>query len=232
MRKPLACLLLLLWLLLPAPAMARPEMCETAAAAAALESGVPPDVLLAIALTETGRRQEGRLRPWPWAANAGGQGHWFDTRDEALAYARQLLNRGQTLFDLGCFQINWHWHGEHFARVEDLLDPLTSARYAARFLSELHGEFGSWDGAAGAYHSRTPQLAETYRTRFAQMRAELRHQPLPALPPGAPGRVRINTYPLLAAGSPVAGALRPAGAGGSLFPAALPPATPLIEAAP
>ncbi|MCA0206854.1 MAG: transglycosylase SLT domain-containing protein [Proteobacteria bacterium] len=203
--------------LIAAPASARPELCEAAAVTAAREAGMPVDVLLAIALTETGRSRDGTSRPWPWTANAEGRGHWFDTREEAARFARSLLARGQDLFDLGCFQINWHWHGQHFRQPEDLLDPLTAARYAARLLVSLHAEFGSWEGAAGAYHSRNPAHADRYRARFRSLRAGL-----DAAPPPAPEPQRVNTFPLLA-GAP---------SGASLVPLSLPSARPLFEALP
>lgn len=218
--------LALVWLcLVPAAAGARPDLCESAAATAARETGVPPDVLLAISLTETGREQDGRLRPWPWTANAEGRGYWFDSRDAALAFARRLVARGQDLFDLGCFQINWHWHGDRFRQPEDLLDPLTAARYAARLLAALHDEYGSWEGAAGAYHSRDPVHAERYRARFRALRAGLDRSgaasPAALASAEAPAR-RVNTYPLLA-GTP---------SGPSLVPPDLSPARPLFGAAP
>ncbi len=167
----------------PGAAPARPDLCEGAALRASAESGVPADVLMAIALVESGRAIDGRMRPWPWAANADGRGHWFASADEAARFARRQLARGQTSFDLGCFQINWRWHGQHFDRPEALLDPLVSARYAARFLLQLHDEFGSWEAAAGAYHSRSPHLAQAYRARFASHRARLAH----LAPDAAPG---------------------------------------------
>lgn len=159
--------------LLAAPALARPELCESAAAAAAREVGVPVDVLQAIALTETGRRVDGQMRPWPWAANTEGQGHWFNDRNAVLAFVRETIARGQRSIDIGCFQINWRWHGAHFPAPEALLDPPTAARYAARHLADLHTELGTWEAAAGAYHSRTPSLSARYRARFAEMRASL-----------------------------------------------------------
>ena len=168
-------LAVLLLFSVPDVATARPELCERAALRAAAESGVPADVLMAIALVESGRAVEGRMRPWPWAANADGRGHWFANADEAAAFARGQLAQGRPSFDLGCFQINWRWHGQHFDRPEALLEPLVSARYAARFLSQLHAEFGSWEAAAGAYHSRSPHLAQAYRARFARHRARLAH---------------------------------------------------------
>lgn len=213
--------LLLLALAGALPARADPGLCESAAARAAQETGVPAPVLLAIALSETGRETDGRLRPWPWSANAEGQGHWFATRAEALAFAQRLLARGQPLFDLGCFQINWRWHGTHFLGPEDLLDPLASARYAARFLRALHDETGDWVQAAGAYHSRTPDHAARYRTRFAQILAGLGDAPPAAAAPPTPA-LRENTFPLLAG----------VASGASLVPAGLPALRPLFEALP
>lgn len=188
---------LVLFLLLPQAAVAEAALCENAARRAAGESGVPADVLLAIALTETGRMTDGVMRPWPWAANLDGQGHWFDTPAHALAFAESAIATGRTGFDLGCFQINWHWHGEHFASPRALLDPLEGARYAARFLTDLADELGSWEAAAGAYHSRTPQLAARYRARFDALRAGLAGS-APALNTPAP-MPRVNTFPFLIA---------------------------------
>lgn len=193
--------LMILCLLLCDPAQAGPDLCEGAARRAAQERGVPVDLMLAITLAETGRRIDGRLRPWPWAANAAGRGYWFATRDEAARFARAELAAGRHLFDLGCFQINWHWHGAAFARPEDLLDPMVSARHAADFLIRLRDEFGTWDAAAGAYHSRTPARAAAYGARVAALRRDLRGAPdhLAAPPPA-------DTAPRPRTPSPSAGA--------------------------
>lgn len=217
--KKSRCLIAVL-ILLALPAQARPDLCESAARSAAREVGVPAAVMLAIALTETGRSLDGRLRPWPWTANADGQGHWFASRTEALAFARTRLAQGQRSFDLGCFQINWRWHGQNFATPEALLDPPTAARYAARLLADLHAELGSWEAAAGAYHSRTPAHASRYRARFRQILASLDDGPAEAAPP-VPTRA-ASTYPLFS--GPASGA--------SLVPATLPAARPLFEDTP
>jgi hypothetical protein len=148
-------------------------LCESAIVRGARTSGVPQEVLHAISLTETGRRIGGKLRPWPWAINREGRGYWFETRDEALEFARQSLAEGRRSFDVGCFQINYHWHGHNFPSLESMFDPDTSAAYAARFLGELLMEKGDWQAAAGAYHSRTPQFANVYRQRFARILAGL-----------------------------------------------------------
>ncbi len=146
-------------------------MCERAILKGAAGGGVPTEVLYAISLTETGRSLGGKIRPWPWAINREGQGYWFATRDEALAFAKDSLAQGRRSFDVGCFQINYHWHGHNFANLEAMFDQDVGAAYAAKFLRELHSEFGNWTQAAGAYHSRTPEFANRYRARFERILA-------------------------------------------------------------
>jgi hypothetical protein len=199
-----------------------PRLCEEAAARAAAASGVPVSVLRAIALTETGRTKHGAFRPWPWTVNMEGRGVWFDTYEEARDYVVQQHTRGARSYDVGCFQINYRWHGQHFASVEQMFDPDANARYAARFLSDLYQELGDWSRAAGAYHSRTPSFAGRYRERFDRIRARLvaatgesgpgeavataapapDASQVPPVAPAAPANpleVRDNRFPLLLA---------------------------------
>lgn len=160
--------------------------CERAIAGGAQRGLVPAGVLHAISLTETGRKVGGRLRPWPWAINREGKGYWFGSREEALAFARQSLAEGRRSFDVGCFQINYHWHGANFATLEAMFDPDTGADYAARFLTDLYRERGDWSLAAGAYHSQTPDKAKVYRARFDRIFAGLGGQALQAVETPAP----------------------------------------------
>ncbi len=153
-------------------------MCERAVLTGARRGGVPTEALHAIALTETGRNLGGRMRPWPWAVNREGQGHWFASRDEALAFAKASVAAGRTSFDVGCFQINYRWHGHAFPSLEAMFDQEVNGTYAAQFLRSLHEELGSWSAAAGAYHSRTPEFANRYRARFDRIYAGLGGQPL------------------------------------------------------
>ncbi|WP_242494336.1 transglycosylase SLT domain-containing protein [Loktanella sp. IMCC34160] len=134
-----------------------------------------------------------------------GAGRWFDDASGALDFAKAGLAQGRTSFDVGCFQINYRWHGMHFASLEDMFDPDLNALYAARFLNRLQSEGRSWSEAAGAYHSRTPEYAARYRETFdahfsaletggpvlasAQEAIEQQNPALTAL--------RVNTYPLL-----------------------------------
>lgn len=179
--------------------------CDRAAHQAAAETGVPLSVLRTITRTETGRNKGGTLVPWPWTVNIEGRGHWFDNEDAARAYVDTALRRGARSFDVGCFQINYKWHGGSFLSVEQMFDPLENARYAARFLRDLHAELGDWPKAAGAYHSRTPNLAHKYRARFDRIRADLEVMPNSASRGGGVSRSSAklsrpeNSFPLLQA---------------------------------
>lgn len=176
------------------PARDPSELCEQAIADGARRSGVPEAVLHAISLTETGRRVDGRLRPWPWAINREGQGYWFRNRDEALAFARESAAAGRRSFDVSCFQINYLWHGANFPSLESMFDLDTAADYAAGLLKQLHAETGDWSVAAGAYHSRTAELASRYRARFDQMLALVTGAPPLATrlpPPAAVAEVEV-----------------------------------------
>ncbi|MEL6235165.1 MAG: hypothetical protein AAFR46_12230, partial [Pseudomonadota bacterium] len=165
-------------------------MCDRAALQVAGETEVPLDVLRAITRTETGRRLAGRFTPWPWTINMEGKGVWFDSRAEAIAYAQKAFDRGARSFDMGCFQVNYRWHGQHFPDLATMMDPLASARYAARFLTELYADSGDWDLAAGHYHSRLPKFANRYRARFRELKARLPAlaESLTPLAPGQPLR--------------------------------------------
>ncbi|MDE3029431.1 MAG: transglycosylase SLT domain-containing protein, partial [Paracoccaceae bacterium] len=134
---------------------------------------------------------------------------------EALTYAQTHLSAGSDSFDVGCFQLNYRWHGQAFASLAAMFDPTQNALYAARFLRSLYDEYGDWTAAAGAYHSRNPTYAGPYRERFRAIRAAYLSQDSNALAvlaaqdtPSAPSRdvsaaaslIKAD-YPLLQTGS-------------------------------
>lgn len=175
------------------------QSCLAAAAQAATAEGVPLDILVTLSLVESGRDTGAGLAPWPWAIHAQGRGHWPTQRADALAIAQAARDAGATNIDLGCFQINFRWHGAEFPTLDAMLDPVTNARYAARLLRAHRDRLGSWDAAVGAYHSRTPELAAKYSARFARLAAYV-----PALvqgiaePPPPDPHQTGNTTPQLA----------------------------------
>lgn len=193
--------LFLFALLRPQPALATnspAKLCDEAARIASAETGVPLNIMKAISRTETGRQVSGVLQPWPWAFNIEGRGVWLSTKQEAMTYLRNNLLRGKQNLDVGCYQINQKWHGSHFSSIDEMLDPVANALYAARFLERLFQEHGNWTVAAGAYHSRTPQFALRYIERFGDILASLDAGPATATGQ-RPGNIRGNGFPLLIA---------------------------------
>lgn len=189
------------------------DLCVRAASRAAEVSGVPFQVLLAISQTETARLTADGAKTWPWALNIRGQSYWEPNRQSALALAQATISSGETNLDIGCFQINYRWHGDKFRSVGHMLDPDAGATYAAAFLKELYVETGDWSMAAGAYHSRTPEFAQRYRRRFNQFftaalpqadqvtRSFLRSNGAPMLPPN--GRSAMGSLvPVFDGGEP------------------------------
>lgn len=202
-------------------AQADHQICDLAAARAAKNSNVPLEILMSISRVETGRKTADKLQPWPWAINQGGQGYWFDDAAQAIDFAKNLLAKGEDNFDVGCFQINLHWHGSNFASIEDMFDPDTNANYAAQFLTELVKSEGGWPQAVAAYHSRSPDEAQAYLVKVETALNEVRAAGPVSLPSNdliasaeayAP---RMNNFPLLQSGARgAAGSLVPATAGG------------------
>ena len=201
------------------PSQAAADLCDTAAIAAAQETGVPRGLLLTLTRVETGRGGlDAAPDPWPWTLNMSGQGAWYPDAQAALVAATQALADGLRNIDIGCFQLNFRWHGAAFPSLAAMLDPAQNARYAAKFLQDLHDEFGDWTVAAGVFHSRNPEHAARYLARFHRISA--------ALPRAM---AAVGPRPLMMAARPPLGA----GQSGAWFrqahPMATQPARPLWE---
>ncbi|MGR3793191.1 hypothetical protein [Vannielia sp. SX4] len=189
--------------MLSLPALAqptRPELCEAAATEAAAKTGVPLSVLRAIMLTVSGRKSEEGLVPWPWTIGAGGQRVWFETADDARAYAYQQIKASEPALGLGCFQIDYAKYGPEFASLEDMLTPRINAEFAASLLLGLHAKHGGWGYAAAALKGLAPEESETWLASFNRNRSSLHAEAYDtALTTTGPQehQPRLNTYPLL-----------------------------------
>jgi hypothetical protein len=127
---------------------------------------IPEGLLKAIGFTESGRvTADGRRVPWPWTVNADGQGYYFETKKDAIAFVQQLQARGVSVIDVGCMQVDLYYHPDAFASLDAAFDPATNVAYAAKFLNELKGETGDWGVATQYYHSRNPYLGQAYAGR-------------------------------------------------------------------
>jgi len=123
--------------------------CETEILRASERYGVPVGILYAVGLTETGRK--GSLQPY--ALNIEGKAVFASSRGEAMAMFETARRQGAKLIDLGCMQINHHYHSAHFSGLGDMLDPRRNVDYAARFLVELKGRHDTWSMAVARYHA-------------------------------------------------------------------------------
>jgi soluble lytic murein transglycosylase-like protein len=125
------------------------NICEREMVAAARDERVPLGVLYSVGLTETGRK--GSLHPY--ALNIEGKSVFAASREDALAEFARARQQGKKLIDLGCMQINHHYHGREFNSISDMLEPRQNVRYAARFLRELRQREGNWTMAVARYHA-------------------------------------------------------------------------------
>lgn len=174
--------------------------CDAAANRAAETYQVPLQVLLAITRVETGRNHSGSLEPWPWAVNQAGTSHWFETKAEAEEFVQGAIQAGQSNIDIGCFQLNFHWHGDAFSSVQDMFDPMANADHAARFLVENYQRKGNWVDAVAAYHSASPTHAEAYIEKVEAVLTALAESSSEASPAAPELHNKLNRFPLLQPG--------------------------------
>lgn len=123
--------------------------CEREILAAASKYRVPAGILYSVGLTETGRK--GSLQPY--ALNIEGKAYFAADEREALTRFQQARAGGAKLIDLGCMQINHHFHGSAFSSPAEMLNPRRNVEYAARFLAELHARHETWTMAVARYHA-------------------------------------------------------------------------------
>ncbi|WP_299812755.1 transglycosylase SLT domain-containing protein [uncultured Roseibium sp.] len=133
---------------LPAAAEVQ-NVCEREMIAAAKKYRVPLGVLYAVGLTETGRRNS----LYPFALNIEGKSVFPPSRLAAKQDFLQARKHGKKLIDIGCMQINHHYHGKQFRSVDHMLEPRANVQYAARFLKDLRSRQGSWTMAVARYHA-------------------------------------------------------------------------------
>lgn len=135
-------------------------------------TGVPADILYAVALTESGKAYEaegGRLLPWPWALNINGVGVYCANLDAALVLSREAIQQRQ-LVDIGLMQISWRWHEHRFQGIEQALSPMRNLQAGATILREHYDLTKDWWIAVGRYHDpgqddESLASAERYRNR-------------------------------------------------------------------
>jgi hypothetical protein len=146
------------------------ELCLVAVKRVERRYHLPRALLVSMALAESGRpiKSLAALRPWPWTINADGTGLFLDSKAAAISWMQDEAS-GHDFVDVGCMQVNLHYHPDAFTSMEEAFDPSANADYASRLLLHLYrGEAaGSWNTAVGLYHSDTRPLAAVFRDRVA-----------------------------------------------------------------
>jgi len=177
--------------------------CAAAVRFAERKASLPPLLLGAISMAESGRTepQTRRFGAWPWTINVAGKDFFFDTKREAIAAVVQSQVAGVRSIDVGCMQVNLMHHPNAFPSLDQAFDPWINADYAADFLGRLRVVTGDWASATAAYHSMTPELGAEYQRHVAAFLPEgsrygLSTQAMPAILVG-PRTPPIDPYDVM-----------------------------------
>jgi hypothetical protein len=129
--------------------------------------GIPPTLLYAIALQESGRKEEGTgaFKPWPWSLNVGGKPHYYANMEEAWNALNTLFQDPPRNIDIGLVQVSWPVNSHVIHDPFLALEPTINLAIGAQILRECFDRLGDWWAAVGCYHSPTPKRAAAYRDR-------------------------------------------------------------------
>jgi len=176
MRFMILIMTLVLGAFLPAPVQATPfpsnspEMlgiCQAAIEKSEIENRLPKHLLRAISQAESGRwhKKKQEIIAWPWTVYAEGRGRYLKTKAAAIREVEQLKAKGVRNIDVGCMQVNLHYHPKAFANLNAALDPAHNTQYAAKLLKSLQLKTRSWNMAVAHYHSQTPKYYIPYKRK-------------------------------------------------------------------
>lgn len=135
-----------------------PASCEGELMRASKVHGAPIGVLYAVGLTESGTR--GSLHSF--AVNIEGRAHYPSNMSDAIRLVEDAQRAGASLIDIGCMQINLHFHRRHFRSLEDVFEPSKNVDYGASYLKTLRVHGTDWTDAVGRYHA-SPRNHEAQR---------------------------------------------------------------------
>ena len=131
--------------------------------------GIPSGLLEAIAFVESGINNH--------AISVAGKPVIVTNNNEALKVIADAQENGIRNIDVGVMQLNYRWHSNAFANIQEMLNPKRNIEYAAKFLLRLKKEHGTWYAAICNYHSSKPnhQIKYSYKVvmRWGQRYAEL-----------------------------------------------------------
>lgn len=144
---------------------------------------IPSALFYALALAESGRWMAdlGASRPWPWALNIEGSGHYYPSRQAAELALSGALDSGQSSVDVGLMQISWRYHRAALGTPRDALDPYRNLNAAAVILVACRDEREDWWAAVACYHApNAPDRGARYRERVRTIWTKLQPHAEPA----------------------------------------------------
>lgn len=144
----------------------------------ALKTNVPPEIIWAVANTES---HLGKLGPWPWSANFQGKSFYFRSQQELINFLRNKLKKNRSVsIDIGCMQLNHFYHGHKFSSIYEMTDIYKNMLIGAQYLRRLYEmnqhayrrkklpENRLWGYAVGDYHSRRHSKGAKYINRTSK----------------------------------------------------------------
>ena len=147
------------------------KICAKATHEQERRAGIPRHLLKAVSLAESGRWDKSNRAnvAWPWTVTSGGEGRFYDSREEAVAEVEILISEGIQNIDVGCMQINLKYHPDAFQSLNQAFEPNINAAYAAKFLKQKFDQAGGWTKAVGLYHSATPEKGAAYSAKVSRL---------------------------------------------------------------
>ena len=135
---------------------------------------IPDKLLTSISLVESGIKKNNNFVSWPWTLNVAGKSMFFDNKDDALGFLKK--NYKNKNIDVGCMQISLKYHINEFDSLENILDPDTNVKYAAKFLRKLFLKHKRWNEAISRYHSSVPKRKTQYLNRVKNYWSDIRQK--------------------------------------------------------
>lgn len=130
---------------------------------------LPPGLLLAVALVESG----GGGVPQPHILNVGGRVLFPKTEADAARHLRDAQGKVRGKVMAGCMQLSLSHHKGAFTPLEKIVNPEANVRYAAKLLLRLRAASGSWAGAVAQYNGGNRKTAHLYQCKVQQRLSEL-----------------------------------------------------------
>ncbi len=169
-------------------------ICSTYAAQQEKAGRIPPGLVHAVALAESGRwlEQDKSTKPWPWTVTSGSDSFYLSTKEAAIEKVKELQASGRTNIDVGCMLINLHYHPDAFSSLDEAFDPDRNVAYGTKFLKDLRVQTRSWGKATAFYHSQNRARGIAYRDKVYKIWRKIRrqHTPLATTNRVSPGGVR------------------------------------------